>query len=256
LEWIGLVVGLVGLVPTVILAREYLRERVPLRRVLDLRSKAGVEFLITTSAAGISSVGPADGPRAWRELIPSGDLAGVAELFGLMVRVYPGRDLLITPSMRPQGDRRRDQIVVGGPVHNRYTSQLVCGDMTSASSDTPIVFDADRRYIRLGDTELGPDLDLCFEGDVPQLEYCLVLLSSIQRLGTQQRVIVAAGLTTYGTHAAAHFVAHHLASYCESNGLGRKPNTCILVRSAIANGQPYDLKALHHITVDKLGAWR
>lgn len=255
LELAGFVVGVVGLAPTVVVALEFIREQLPLRRALGFRSPDGVELLVTTSATGISGVGPPQGPRAKRDLIPSGDLAGVAELCSMLARVYPRRPYVITPSSRKQSDGRRDQFVVGGPVHNRYAAQLVCGRMADAGPDTPVVFDADRRFVKIDEQFWGPDLDLRFEEDVPQTEYALVVLTGIRRFGMSQRVVVAAGLTTYGTHAAAHFVVHELAGVLAGAGLRRRPNVCILIKAALVNGQPYHIDVLAHLPVPHLGSW-
>jgi hypothetical protein len=209
---IGFVIGVVGVAPTLAIVLDRLRNVFPVRRVLGLSSKHGTDILVTTSHTGISDVGPREGPRAKRDLMPSGDLAGVAEICALLSTTYRGRAYVITASARKQDDRRRDQILVGGPVHNRYTSQLICGSMSESSPEAAVVYDADERYIRLGDKEWGPRLDLQFVNDLPQVEYAIVLLTEITRYGRSQRVIAVGGLTTYGTHAAAHFLVYGLSS--------------------------------------------
>jgi len=255
LEWVGFVVGVAGLSPTVVILLDRLRDQVPTRRVLDFRRRNGIDILVTTSFTGISTVGPPDGPRARRDLVPAGDLAGVVQICALLTRVYPGRPFVITPSSLAQDDPRRDQVLVGGPVHNRYTAQLVCGTMGDASDDTPIVFDANARFVKMRDRTWGPGLDLRFENDLPQVEYAMVLLTSIRRYGTSQRVVVTTGMTTYGTHAAGHFVAHELTRFLTERRAGRAPAICILVKAALVNGQPYDFTVVHSMPVDQMGGW-
>ncbi|HSV64753.1 MAG TPA: hypothetical protein VLJ59_02445 [Mycobacteriales bacterium] len=255
LEWIGLALGVAGLTPSVVIAVDQMRARLPLRRILQLRSKQGVEILVTTSGSGVSDVGPPEGPRAKRDLVPSGDLAGVVEICSMLARVYPRKAFVITPSSRTQEDRRRDQILIGGPVHNRYSARIVCGRMSEATPETPIVFDADNRYVKVGDRQLGPGLDLKFDDDIPRTEYSIVILTGIRRYGTSQRVVITGGMTTYGTHAASHFIAHELARFVASRRLGSAPNVCILLKAALVNGQPYDIDVLHHIPIAHLGTW-
>lgn len=252
---LGLILGMVGVLPTLAIVFNRVRNVLPVRRALGLSSKFGTDILVTTSYTGISSVGPAEGPRAKRDLMPSGDLAGVAEICALLSRAYAGRPYVITASRRKQDDARRDQILVGGPVHNQYTSQLVCGSRTKSSPDTVVVFDADERYIRLGAKEWGPRLDLRFKDDLPQVEYAIVLLTEITRFGGNQRVIAIGGLTTYGTHAAAHFLVHGLVPYLRSKRLGPRPNVCVLIRAAIVNAQPYDVQAVDYVAMPRTGPW-
>jgi hypothetical protein len=82
-----------------------------------------------------------------------------------------------------------------------------------------------------------------------------VLLTGIRRLGTSQRVIVMTGMTTYGTHATAHFVAHELAGFVGRQAMRRSPNVAILIKAALVNGQPYDIDVLAYQSVDQLGSW-
>jgi hypothetical protein len=253
MEWIGLLLGLVGIVPSAYIARDFFGKIMPTRRVLGFHNKDGVEVIVTTSSSGISSVGPDDVTlRAKRDLLPSGDLAGVAELSGLFSRTYPRRTNHITSSSRKQEDKKRDQVIVGGPIHNQYAAQLICGDFTGAEPNTRIVFDATNRFIRVGEVQLGPDLDLQFLSNIPQVEYAIVLLTKVHRYGRAQRIMCIGGLTTYGTYAAGHFVAHDLSTYARRNKLGASPNVCILIRAGMIKGQPYDVRVLTHILIPPL----
>lgn len=257
MEWLGVVLGILGLIPAIVVGAEFARNVLPSRRFLDFRSPHGSEIIVTTSSSGISGIGPSDeAKRAKRDLLPSGDLAGVGEVCGLLGRAYPRRPFVITSSSREQDDRRRDQLLVGGPIHNRYTAQLICGDLRDATGQTAIVFDAARRYVRLGTFEIGPDVDLNFEANLPQTEYAIILLSEVHRYGGSQRIVAIGGMTTYGTYAAGHFVAHDLAPFARASGLGRRPNVCILIKALLVNGQPYDIRVLHHVPVDRADARR
>jgi hypothetical protein len=253
LDWIGTTIGIVGLAPTIAVGVDRARFRIPHRQSLNFTSPQGIEIIVTASATGISGVGPADdeSKRALRDLVPAGDLAGVADICTMLSRAYRRRSWVITSSTRVQDDARRDLILVGGPVHNRYTSRMISED--SASTD-PIVFDANRRYIRLGAYELGPGIDLEFENNIPGVEYCIVLLSEVRNHGRNQRVVAVGGLTTYGTHAGCHFVATDLPKYIQHEDLGKRPNVCILVKATIVNSQPYDVRPVHHVELKEPGA--
>lgn len=252
LEWLGFVVGIVGLAPTIAVGIDRARFRIPHRMSLNFTSPHGVEIIVTTSATGISNVGPADdeSKRALRDLAPSGDLAGVADICAMLSRAYRGRPWVITPSTRAEYDARRDLILVGGPVHNRYASRMISKDR---ESDDQIVFDANGRYIRLGEYELGPDIDLEFENNIPGVEYCIIMLSEVRNHGRNQRVITIGGLTTYGTHAGCHFVATDLPKYVQHEKLGKRPNVCILLKATIVNSQPYDVRPVHYARLQQAG---
>jgi hypothetical protein len=171
----------------------------------------------------------------------------------MLARGYPGRPFVITPSAFPQTDRRKDQLLVGGPVHNYYTQTLIYGSRRTAAVNASVIFDADERYIRLGQKEWGPNLDLNFRKNIPERDYAIILLTSISQYGAHQRVVALGGLTTYGTHAAAQFLAHQLPQFCDDNGMGQVPNICLLVHARIVNGQPYDLRLIDWIPVNEVG---
>jgi hypothetical protein len=118
---------------------------------------------------------------------------------------------------------------------------------------TGIIFDANTRYIRVGKREWGPGLDLKFEDNIPTVDYAIVLLTAVSRFGNKQRVIAVGGLTTYGTHAGAHFVSHYLPSFARAERLGKAPNVCIVVRAALVGGQPYDIRPLLWIPLPDIG---
>lgn len=233
-----------GAVPTFILMRERLRGRRPLRRLLGLGGSKIVEMMITTSSTEISSVGPDDETqRAVRALVPTGDLAGVAELSVMLANSYPSKTFVLTPSASPRRQPAADMMIIGGPVHNDFAKALIEGSMHTAGVGSEIIFDAPHRYIKFGPDEYGPNLDLKFVDNVPSVDYGLVLLGRIPALGRAQRVLLVAGLTTYGTHGAAYFAAHELAAYASSQKLGRAPNVVVLVRSTLVNGQPVSVQA-------------
>jgi hypothetical protein len=242
--------GLLGLLPMMVLLREWVRERLPLRRALQFRAKAGIEVIVTTSHTAVSHVGPADeSKRARRALVPSGDLAGVAEITAKLARVYPKRRLVIVPSAKAGEENASEKLIVGGPVHNRWASHVVCATEAEAIDGTEVVFDADRRFIRFGQQVLGPDLDLKFEENVPHVDYALIVLTKVNRFGSAQRVVVVGGLTTYGTHAAAHFLAHDLTQFLSTIGKRKNPQIAILLKARLANGKPFAVDPVAHISV-------
>jgi hypothetical protein len=223
-----------------------------LRKLLDLGPHKRVEILVTSSGSGISRVGPKDASlRAKRILVPSGDLAGVADLSVMLSRAYPRKTFIITPSARTRVDRNADNFVVGGPIHNEYAARLVRGDDGQGLVGLEVFMDADKRHIVFGRHELGPDLDLGFKDNVPALDYGRILLTRVATQGNKgkgtHRVLVAGGLTTYGTHAAAHFAAYQLASYAKSHGFSKAPNVYVLIKGEFVNGEPYDVRAVDHI---------
>ena len=245
----GLILGFWGAIPTIILIRERVTGTRALRRMLALGSQKQIEILVTSSITNISKVGPSDeARRAIRSLVPSGDLAGVAELSVMLAKAYPGKSFVVKPSTSAPANPNADVFVIGGPIHNSYAATFIEGRKATAGINSELIFDADHRFIKFGNVEYGPDLDLQFENNVPKLDYGLVMLTRIRRNLTSSRVLLAAGLTTYGTHAAADFAAHELVSYVRKNRLGRSPNVCVLVKAKIVNGKPFDLEAVAYLS--------
>jgi hypothetical protein len=245
----GLILGVWGAVPTVILLRERLWGTRSMRRVLALGSQPRVEIMVTSSTTDVSKVGsPEKQKRALRSLVPSGDIAGVAELSVMLSRAYPTKSFLVTPSTMAPSNPNADNFVIGGPIHNDYARQLVESHRSTAGINAELIFDAQNRYIKFGDVEYGPDLDLLFEGNVPKLDYGIVMLTRVHRGSGTSRVLLTAGLTTYGTRAAAHFAAHQLGRYAKEHRLGRSPNVCVLVKAVLVNGEPYNLEPVAHLS--------
>lgn len=248
----GLVLGIAGAVPTAMLLNDKFSGVRDLRKLLDLGRHHRVEILVTSSSSGISKVGPKDSlMRAKRILVPSGDLAGVAELSVMLSRAYPKKSFIITPSARTRVDRKADNFIVGGPIHNGYTARLVSGTGRSGTKGLEVSIDADRRHIVFGRHELGPDLDLEFKDNLPGVDYGIILLTRVATQGdkgtAKNRVIVTGGLTTYGTHAAAHFAAYQLADYARKHGFLKGPNVFVLVKGDFVNGEPFNIRAIDHI---------
>lgn len=250
-DWLGLagvLIGVLGAAPTVILVRERLGGRRPIRRVLCLGAEQQIRILVTSSETSVSSVGPSDEvQRAIRSLVPSGDLAGVAELSVMLARAYPKKSFTVVPSSTTPANPEGDHFVVGGPVHNSYAGRLIESRRGTAGINAELIFDAEQRYVKFGHSEYGPNLDLGFKSHVPEIDYGIVLLTRVARGQSGARVLLVAGLTTYGTHAAAYFAAHQLSAYIRKHRLGKSPNVCVLVRSDFVNGQPYNLEALGHL---------
>jgi hypothetical protein len=253
MDWIGgvgLATGVIGVAPTLAILGDWAREQLPLHRALGFRSKSGIEIVVTTAHTGISSVGPADeSQRAIRSLVPSGDLAGVADISAKLARVYPKRKIVVVPSTRAGDNNSAEKLIVGGPIHNSYASHVICGRSEDATSDTEVVLDANERYIRFGSREFGPRLDLRFEDNVPSLDYAVVILTEITRYGEDQRVVLVGGLTTYGTLCAANFLAHDLTSLLKRIKERKRPQIAILLECQLTNGRPFRVKAIDHIPV-------
>jgi hypothetical protein len=91
-----------------------------------------------------------------------------------------------------------------------------------------VAMDADRRRIIFGRHELGLDLDLNFKENLPALDSGTILLTQVVTQGNRGRAshreLEQGGLTTYGTHAAAHFAAYQLANCAKSLGFSKAAN--------------------------------
>ena len=250
-EWLavlGLILSLWGAVPTAVLFRERVRGARSLRRMLALGPQKKIEFMVTSSRADVSRVGPPQREkRALRSLVPSGDLAGVAELGAMLSRAYPAKSFVVTPTGASFANPEADHFVIGGPVRNDYAARLIESCQDTAGITSGLIFDAGTRFIRFGTKEYGPDLDLDFSNNIPRLDYGIVMLAKVQRGPRSCRVLLVAGLTTYGTHAAAHFAAHQLVGYLKQNRLSRPPNVCVLIKAKLVNGRPYHLEAIGHL---------
>lgn len=171
----------------------------PARRVLGLQRKGRIDVVATTNHTAPPAPGEADAP-----LTAVGELRAIAVASRAVARYYPKKEMSLFMSkeysVRPEGD----VLLLGGPLKNEYTS----GFLERFNLDHPdarVELDAEQHLLRLGDFELrGFDQRNTREG-VPRRDIGIVLLSSWTD-DSPQRVILCAGLTTYGTEAAARFL--------------------------------------------------
>jgi hypothetical protein len=169
------------------------------RRLLGLQRQGRIDVVATTNHTAPQARGEADAP-----LTAVGELRAIAVASRAVARYYRKKEMSLflskEYSVRPEGD----VLLLGGPLKNEYTS----GFLERFNLDHPharVELDAEERLIRLGDFEIrGFDQRNTREG-VPRRDIGIVLLSSWTD-ESRQRVMLCAGLTTYGTEAAARFL--------------------------------------------------
>ena len=171
----------------------------PARRLLGLQRHTRIEVVTTTSATAPQGPGEADAL-----LTAIGELRGIAVASRTMAKHYRKKKISYFMSdeysVRPEGDL----LLLGGPLKNQYSRGFL-DRFNFDHPETKIELDALDRVVRIGPIDLG-EFDQHYTPErVPRRDLGIVLLSS-WTYDSPQRVILCAGLTTYGTEAAARFL--------------------------------------------------
>jgi hypothetical protein len=171
----------------------------PARQVLGLQRRGRIDVVATTNHTATQGPGEADAT-----LTAVGELRAIAVASRVVARYYPKKEMSLFMSKEYSSRPEGDLLLLGGPLKNEYTR----GYLERFNLDYPdagVELDAERRTLRLGGVEIGDFEQRYTQEGVPRRDIGIVLVSSWTD-DSPQRVIVCAGLTTYGTEAAARFL--------------------------------------------------
>lgn len=230
------ILGVIGLVvavaPYVGWLVRWAAARRPARHFLSLNKDHPIEVIVSTNATQRAAAGDA---RSYTTAI--GELRAVAVGARTVLPLYKRKKVSVYMSEEYPGRLQGDILLLGGPLRNKYSESFL-KLFNRRYPGAQLLLEADARRIGLGERDVV--FDQRRQGGVPREDLALLVVATgIWSFGASQRVVVCAGLSTYGTEGAARFLFQEvLRPSVEGRRLRR-----LLSGSAAA--------AIVHVTVEK-----
>lgn len=226
------IVGLIGLPSIFVYARELLFMRRPVRRLLRLDTRRRLDVIAATSFTAPPSPGVADAHST-----SIGELRGIASATRVLSRHYRGKPLSFYVSEESPADLTGDVLLLGSPLKNRWSGRFLDW-FNRRFPDAGLGIDSATRSIALGGRAVEAFDQHAVDG-LPREDLGVIAMASTTY--GARRVILCAGLSTYGTEAAARFLFDRL---CQG---GDRPLGRMFRREAAA--------AVVHCYVQDRGLW-
>lgn len=200
---LGLIGVALGIIPYSGMLLRWLTTRSPARRFLALNRDHPIDIIVSTNATRRATAGEA---RSHTTAI--GELRAVAVGARTVLPLYKHKKVSVYMSAEYPGRLQGDVLLLGGPLRNSYSEsflKLVNKKYPSAQ----LVLDAQACLVGLNGRQFV--LDQRPNGGVPQEDLALLVLASdVWNTERHQRVVLCAGLNTYGTEGAARFLFQQL----------------------------------------------
>jgi len=196
---LGLIGLVVGVAPYGALVLRWAAARRPARSFLGLNRTQPVEVIVSTNASKAAGAG-----EAKTFMTAVGELRAVAVGARTVLPLYKRKKVSVFMSEEYPGRLQADTLILGGPLRNKYAQRLI-DYLNRGYPEACLHLDALASEIGIGGKVLR--FDQHREGGVPQEDLALLLLARVQgQDGTEQRFVLCAGLSTYGTEGAARFL--------------------------------------------------
>jgi hypothetical protein len=178
--------------------------RRPARRFLRLHhERRGVEVIVSTSATRLASPGEA---KTYTTAV--GELRAIAVGARTILGLYKRKKVSVFMSDEYQGRLQDDVLLLGGPLRNGFSGRLL-DHLNRRYPSAQLVLDAPSQLIGVGGRTF--EFDQQQEDGVPQEDLALLVLATAPWSNDdRQRVVLCAGLSTYGTEGAARFLFQQL----------------------------------------------
>jgi hypothetical protein len=228
----GLVVSLLGLQWLIVFLYERAVRGVGIRRVLKLNTKGGIDVICTAGHESISVYGAS---AARRVLTPEGEVHGLSAVATAIGRWYPRTRLHVEMSGRLTHRCNRDLIILGGPAGNQCAGLVFRWPVLN----NRIVVDPLYSTVVVGEFRWHGYLHDFVEGR-PSRDLCVAVVTrNMWSPGAGNRLVLFAGLTTYGTGAAADLFFSYLRTrgkyHRDIRKLIRGNHTTVMVFEAYFN---------------------
>jgi hypothetical protein len=194
------VVGLVGVIPILWAGRQIVTRYLHARRVLQFGLRRRLDVVVATSAFARS---PGGTSRSYKTNL--GEIMGLASLAGALGRYYPRKPLEIHMSERIRHSLDKDIVVLGGPLFNNCAKDFI-SRFNEFYPKAAIVLDAPRHSLQVGDSYHVTEYDMAAAARIPTRDLAIVLIGRNPFASRQGTGILCAGMSTYGTAAAADYV--------------------------------------------------
>ena len=206
---------ILGVIPFAGLWIRLLTTRRPARRFLGLDKDRPVEVIVSTSATRQA----ADG-EAKSHTTAVGELRAVAVGARTVLPLYRHKKMSVFMSAEYPGRLQADVLLLGGPLRNRY-SETFLDFVNRKYPSAQLTLDARACLIGLGGRQIV--FDQRSRKGVPREDLALLVLASdAWSTEAHQRVVLCAGLSTYGTEGAARFLFQRLLGASRESVLWRR----------------------------------
>jgi hypothetical protein len=213
---LGLIGLALALIPNIGLVWYWLTRRRPARRFLALDRNRPIDVIVSTNAVRAAAPGEA---KANNTAI--GELRAVALGARRVLPLY-GRQKNVTAYMSKDyaGRLQTDLLLVGGPLRNEWSKSFM-EKFNERYPTAQLVLDAGSNLIGLGARRV--EFDQRLEHGVPKRDLALLVIDSrVWNTEANQRVILCAGLSTYGTEGAARFLFERVLGASRSSAQLRR----------------------------------
>jgi hypothetical protein len=250
LDILSLSLGILGAIPVLGTANSVTMRYIRVRRLLRLQSKSRLDVVITTSSISKSGHGIASTTRS---LTAEGEIRGLAAIATRLGSNYRGKPIMVHISDRIDGPLDSDLVLLGGPAANRQSMDFLA--RVAIAREQELVIDAAKCSVitKAKTIEL---FDLQTERGIPRRDIAVIVVSP-SPYNIDRRAVMCAGLTTYGTGAAAMLVFSNAegASHSDIKELRkslRSASALLLVECQLDRGRTVHWHILYSVTSSRV----
>ncbi len=196
---IGFLGLVLGVLPYTALLLRWATNRRPARRFLKLGKDRPVEVIASTNSTLKASTGEA---KTYTTAV--GELRSVAVGARTVLPLYKEKKVSVFMSEEYAGRLQADTLILGGPLRNSYAQRFL-DYVNDTYPEARLVLDAPAGVI--GVANRNRTFDQKISGGVPQEDLALLVLATVP--GSEvpdQRFVLCAGLSTYGTEGATRLL--------------------------------------------------
>lgn len=206
IEITGLILGILGAIPTVGLSYYWFFKFKPIRRFLSFEDKEALDIVVTTSEITTS----AKGSCVLRATTGIGQVQGIAAVSQCLGRFYQNKDVSISFSAQIRKRLDQDIVLLGGLAKNQI-SALFLEKLAKNYPSLDINFNDNTCSLALGNLRILDGVE-CDSNNLPIKDIAIVVVSKnlLSSSSSFRRAILCAGFTSYGTGASASWLFEDL----------------------------------------------
>jgi hypothetical protein len=196
---VGLVGLAIGMVPYGAFLLRWIAKRRPARTFLGLHHDQPVEVIVSTNT--VRAAGPGEAKTYTTAL---GELRAVAVGARTVLPLYKQKKMSVFMSAEYPGRLQADTLILGGPLRNTYAGRLI-DYVNRQYPSARLHLDALANEIGVGGDPIR--FDQRRENGIPREDLALLVLATVSNQESHdQRFVLCAGLSTYGTEGAARLL--------------------------------------------------
>ena len=196
---VGLVGLGIGLAPYGAFLLRWIAKRRPARAFLGLHHDQPVEVIVSTNTTRAATPGEA---KTYTTAV--GELRAVAVGARTVLPLYKHKKMSVFMSAEYPGRLQADTLILGGPLRNTYAGRLI-DYINRQYPSARLHLDARANEIGVGGDPI--QFNQRREGGVLREDLALLVLANVPNHESRdQRFVLCAGLSTYGTEGAARLL--------------------------------------------------